>query len=85
MTIRLHIDRLVLEGIALAPHQQPYLRAALEGELSRLLAVGGLAPGLVQEGNRARAAGSPIQLAQENSPGDLGQQIARSVYGGLGS
>lgn len=40
MNIHLHIDRLVLDGIALAPRERARLQAALEQELRRLLAGG---------------------------------------------
>jgi hypothetical protein len=40
MRINVAIDRIVLEGVQVDPHQVPALRRALEAELGRLLAGG---------------------------------------------
>ena len=42
MNVKLHIDRLVLDGIDLETAQRPVLQAAVEAELGRLLAEGGV-------------------------------------------
>ena len=83
MTITLHIERLVLEGIALDRTQREQLRAAVEAELTRLLTGDGLSGGLAQGGAVPNVPAAPIQLAADNDPGALGQQIAQSVYGGI--
>ena len=48
------------------------LQAAVEAELGRLLAEGGLAAGLAQGGAVPGLAGGSIQLGQENEPGAPG-------------
>jgi hypothetical protein len=82
--VRLHVERLVLEGIDLDPAGRPVLQAALEAELGRLLAEGGVNPDL--RGGIAvpavRAAG--FELSGDRGAAGLGEQIARSVYGGIG-
>ncbi|HEX6899538.1 MAG TPA: hypothetical protein VF789_07495 [Thermoanaerobaculia bacterium] len=84
MKINLHIDRLVLEGIDLPHAQRPVLQAAVEAELGRLLAEGGVGPDLASgiAVPSVRAAG--IEMGADGSPQQLGTQIARSVYGGIG-
>jgi len=84
MTINLHIERLVLDGIPLAPGQGPLLQAAVETELTRLLASGGLSDAM-QLGSalyNVRTAG--FQLTNDAGPTRLGEQIAGAVYGGIG-
>ena len=85
MNINLHIERLILDGVNIAPGQRHLLQASVETELARLLADGGLSPSLY--GGRRPAvdvATNGIQLASGNDPVQLGQQIAQSVYGGIG-
>ena len=84
-TLRLHVERLVLDGLALAPGEEPALQAALEAELTRLLAEGGLAPHLLAGGARPYARGGMVRAAGSGDPTGLGQQIARAVYGGIGN
>lgn len=83
MNIKLHIDRLVLDGVNLLPDQQHLLQAHVMSELTRLLSKGGLAPDLAGGIALERLSASSIQLTDSN-PVQLGQQIAQSVYGGIG-
>jgi hypothetical protein len=83
MSINLHIDRLVLEGVNIAPDQRHLLKANVETELARLLAEGGLASSLSQGAALSRLSTSSIQL-NGGSPMQLGRHIAQSVYGGIG-
>lgn len=84
MNINLHIERLVLDGLDIAPEQRPVLQAALEGELSRLLTERGLSPGLAQGVAVPRLSAGDMQIPGASSPIELGRQIAQSVYGGIG-
>jgi hypothetical protein len=59
------------------------LQAAVATELTRLLTDGGLAPSLAQGTALPRLSTDGIQLT-DNHPTKLGQQIAQSVYGGIG-
>lgn len=84
MNINLHIERLVLDGIPLGPGQRPLLQSAMQTELTRLLANGGLNEAL-QTGSAfysVRAAG--IRLTGDAGPARMGQQIAKAAYGGIG-
>jgi hypothetical protein len=40
--IQIYIDRLILDGISVPHSQRPLLQAAVEAELGRLLAEGGI-------------------------------------------
>ena len=81
--IHLHIERLVLEGLPVAPRQGALVQAALEAELARLLREGGLAPAWRADGAAPSASADAVQLAGESDPAQVGRQIARAVYGGL--
>ena len=76
MRIELHVDRLVLDGVGVGEHQIPALRAALIGELTRLLAE---QPGLT--GSSRRVVAPDVQLAA--NPVALGGNLARSIHSGL--
>lgn len=84
MNINLHIERLVLDGLPVEHHQGPLVKAAVEAELSRLLTADGLANSLMSGGAMPSAPAPGIQLTSNRNPTQLGQQIARAVYGGIG-
>jgi hypothetical protein len=84
MNIRLHIEQFVLDGISVPHEHRPLLRAAVENELARLLAEGGLASGLLAGGALPEVPAPAIQLTDQGDPVHLGQQIAQAVYGGIG-
>ncbi len=84
MEIRLHIDRLILDGVTLAPHEKPLFQAALEAELARLLAEGGLAQSFTGGISVPAVSAGPIAWDASLGPQNLGQQVARAMYGGIG-
>lgn len=84
MNIELHIERLILDGVAVEPGRSGALRAALEAELTRLLSAGGLSPDLAGGVALPRVSAGAVQLGGEVEPAELGRQIAGSVYGGIG-
>jgi hypothetical protein len=83
MKINLHIERLVLEGLPLSSAQAPMVQLAVQQELTRLLGVNGIAPGLMSGGAMPHTRGGNVQLASETSPRQMGTQIAQSVHEGL--
>ncbi|MCF6218061.1 MAG: hypothetical protein L3J62_11760 [Gammaproteobacteria bacterium] len=83
MNINLHIERLVLDGVALEPHQRPALKASLEAELASLLGRNGVGAGLHNGGAVDAIRADSIAIGGKNEPSGLGKQIARSVYGGI--
>jgi hypothetical protein len=84
MNINLHIERLILEGLPLTRSQGALVQAAVEAELTRLLAERGLAAKLQAGGAHLRVPAEGLQLIAGSTPADMGQQIAQAVYGGIG-
>jgi hypothetical protein len=84
MNINLHIERLTLDGVDIAPGQRHLLQGAVEAELTRLLTTGGLSPDLTRGVAVPRISAGGMQLTAGNNVTQLGQQIAQSVYGGIG-
>ncbi len=84
MKVTLHIERLVLDGINVEPAQRSHLQAAVEAELGRLLAEGGVGADLAGGGAVPSVKAEGFQIGGEGNPVQLGRQIARSVYGGIG-
>ncbi len=83
MNIHLHIERLVLDGVAV--DQPNILRKALEQELAERLRQGGLSPELRPGGAVPYLRGGAIALGQGSQPTRLGTQIAGAVYRGIGA
>ena len=84
MNIHLHIERLVLDGLPLEHGQGAHVQAAVEAELARLLTEGGVAEGWQTGGAVPEVRADPIHLGAGARPAEIGGQIARSVYGGIG-
>ncbi len=82
MNVKLHIDRLVIDGVALAPGGSARLQAAVEAELTRLIARDGI-------GREYRIGGATPALragsiaSNASNPARFGIEIARAVHGGL--
>jgi len=83
MNINLHIERLVLNGLAIGSGEAALVQTAVEAELGRLLAIRGLKMSLQSVGAWPSVPVSVIQLTSSR-PAQLGQQIAQAVYGGIG-
>jgi hypothetical protein len=83
VNVNLHIERLVLEGIDIDPAQRPILQAALEAELGRLIAEGGVGA-LAAGGAVPSVKAEGFQMSGDGNPSQLGRQIAGAVYGGIG-
>ncbi len=84
MRIELRIDRLVLEGLPLSAAQGELVQKAIEAELARLLAEGGLAQSWDKGAALAAVQAAGITLSPGGSPAQMGAQIAQSVYSSLG-
>lgn len=84
MNINLRIERLILEGLAVAPLEHARFQAAVEAELTRLLASDGLSSILSSGGTMPHLPATSIQLSDQANPIDLGQQIAGAVYERIG-
>jgi hypothetical protein len=83
MKIHLHIEHLMLDGLAV--DQPRILRKALEQELSSRLMQGGLSSELRSGGDVPHLHGGAIELSQGSHPARMGSQIAGAVYRGIGA
>lgn len=83
MNIHLHIEHVVLDGVAV--DQPNILRKALEQELAERLMEGGLSPEIRSGGAVPYLRGGAIALGQSSHPARLGTQIAGAVYRGIGA
>jgi hypothetical protein len=83
MDINLHIERLVLDGVDIVPGQNDLLQASVTNELTQLFNSGGLASNIVDGASLKQVRANNIQMSG-GKPRALGQQIAQSVYGGIG-
>jgi hypothetical protein len=79
--VHLHIERLVLDGVPLAPAEVPRFQAALEQELSRLLAA--MPAAGWSDGAVARLDAGAVHLAPGGSARIWGQQTARTLAASL--
>lgn len=84
MNIDLQIEQIVLDGIDLGPSQRADLQGEVAAELSRLVAANGLPPHL-QEGGIIPTLSTQVNLNEELNPNQMGQQIAQSIYQGMGN
>jgi hypothetical protein len=84
-TLRVHIDRLILDGLPVARGEGPLVQAAVAAELSRLFTEGGLAPEWRSGGAVPSLPAGSIALTGGDGPAALGERIARAVYGGIGT
>ena len=79
--IRLHIKRLVLDGLPLLPGGAARLQSALEAEFGRLLT--GVPAANWASVSLASLAPASLRLAPGGSPEAWGRQAARSLFAGL--
>ncbi|HVJ38883.1 MAG TPA: hypothetical protein VM687_13890 [Stenotrophomonas sp.] len=80
MSTHLHIDRIVLHGVALGPGQRQQFQAALERQLGELLAQQPLAPRPLSQ---ARVAAAPVTLSSSTPADDGARAVAHSLFGCL--
>ena len=88
MTIRVRIDRVILDGVPFSAAQAPHVRAAIESELGRLFAERGVPRD--RSGGLLRAGATPSLRAPEtrvtrDQPAANGRSIAGAVYRSLGT
>ncbi len=78
--LNLHIDRLVIDGLALSSHANAQLQQVIASELAALLQTGGWSPDASTKLNVARLAGADWQLPEHHDPASLGHSIADAIY-----
>ena len=82
MSIYIHIERLILDGLPVTSSHGVAVQAAVEAELSGVLAEQGL--NRVSGGAVPHLVGGSIQLTKNSGPAQIGRQIAQAIYVGLG-
>ena len=82
MTLHVYIDRVVVEGLPLAPRDRPALGAAIESELTTVLGTRGWPSHGVAV---RRVSGSPLAPVVGASAPAWGAAIARSIRDGIGT
>lgn len=85
VTISVHIERLVLDGMPLAAGDTTRVHRALESELARLVVAGGLTREVRLGGAIHQVRGGSLQLERSRQPDWLGQRIAQALYSGIGN
>jgi hypothetical protein len=86
--VSVHIERLILDGIALGPGGADQVRAAVEAAVGQALDARGVAPALLASVSLASLDGGSIALPRLGSSGAastavLGQGIGAQVAGGI--
>jgi len=84
VTVRVHIERLVLDGLPVTAAQGPRVQAAVEAELTRLIETQGVSRGLRLGGNMPRVDAPPVRVRSVDAR-ETGRAIARSIYRGIGT
>jgi hypothetical protein len=73
VTVRLHIERIVVDGLALGAHSAGEMQAALEARLTELIETGATPEGFA----------GTIDFGAREGAGVLGTRAASSVYAAL--
>src|SRR6266851_2946508 len=79
--IRVHIERLVLEGLPVPPGQRPLIQAALEAELANKLAASGPGADMLAGGAVPRLAAGTIHVELANKLAASGPGAAMPAGG----
>jgi hypothetical protein len=81
--IRVHVERVVLDGLELAARELPAVQDALAAELERLLAERGLHAWLAEGGALPTLRGGSIAVTPAGAPGELGTRIGQALGAAL--
>ena len=84
MNVRLHIERLVFDGLPVSDASLPHVQAAIVAELTELIAHGGVAVGLTGNHDVPSLRAGDLQMAAGIDDAGLGRQIAGALYEGIG-
>jgi hypothetical protein len=85
MNIKLHIERLIVEGLPLEWRERQALHGAVEQQLIHLLTARGIPEGLQSASNVAALVAPVLNGGGDTAPQSLGTQIGNSLYAGLAS
>jgi hypothetical protein len=85
MTINLHIERLMLEGVAIDRHEGVLLQQAAQTEFARLLTRHGIGESWQEGGAVSQLAAPMLNLGESENALSFGQAIGQSVYRSIGT
>ena len=91
MTVRIHIDRLLLDGFSFTAGQARQVQVSVERELSRLASIRSAGDARLDASVGARSAAVATATSglfnppADATPTQLGRHIAQSIHGGVGS
>jgi len=84
MNVRLHIERLIFDGLPVSEASLPHVQAAVVAELTELIAHGGVAVGLNGTREVPSLRAGDLQVTAGIDDAGLGRQIAGALFGGIG-
>jgi hypothetical protein len=84
MTLRVHVDRLVLDGFDFSAADAAHFESALRAELAHRLRMGGLSEEWQGGGSVEALRPAPVSLPEKPSAAQSGRAVARAIHGGLG-
>ena len=84
MTLRIHVERLVLEGFDYSARDAAHFESVLRTELSHRLSVGGLSEEWRAGGSVDALRPSEVSLPGKPTAGQSGRAVARAIHEGLG-
>ena len=82
MKINIHIERIVIDGLAVDRHTAPQIKQAVQAELSRLIQQGQL-ESLSSSAAIANLRTESISLQPTAGAHSVGTSVARAIHGGL--
>jgi hypothetical protein len=83
MTLRIHIDQIVLEGLDYSPREIAQLKRTLSRELTQSMSAGGVSQELLNGGAVDSVSAPSVTLPQKPTPTQSGHAIARALHGGI--
>lgn len=84
MNVRLHIERLIFDGLPVSHAALPHLQVAIETELAQLIADGGFSADFAADRTVPSLRGGDVRMTAGGGDAQLGRQIAGALYGGIG-
>jgi len=84
MTLRVHIERLVLDGFDFSAPDAAHFELALQAELVHRLSASGLSEGWRTGGSVEALRPVQISLPEKPTATQSGRAVARAIHGGIG-
>jgi hypothetical protein len=84
MNLRVHIDRLVLDGFDFSGRDAAHLESALRSELTARLTTSGVSNELRTSGSVTALRPSHVSLPEKLSAAQSGRAIAQAIHRGIG-